>query len=48
MVVYFLCFSFSFSGDEAADKKISNDPTELILDGGFTVPEANAFGHTFR
>ncbi|XXG57205.1 hypothetical protein AAC387_Pa03g4423 [Persea americana] len=35
-------------GDEVADKKTSNDPTELILDGGFTVPEANAFGHTFR
>ncbi|XP_073116594.1 probable inositol oxygenase [Elaeis guineensis] len=30
---------------EVEDKKV---PRELVLDGGFMVPETNSFGHTFR
>uniref|UniRef100_A0A1D1Z757 Inositol oxygenase n=1 Tax=Anthurium amnicola TaxID=1678845 RepID=A0A1D1Z757_9ARAE len=32
-------------GDE---KKVSTDQGELVLDGGFVVPETNSFGQTFR
>ncbi|KAF5190624.1 Inositol oxygenase [Thalictrum thalictroides] len=35
-------------GVEMETKKFSEDLTELKLDGGFTVPESNAFGQTFR
>ena len=34
--------------DAAAERKVAGDPAELVLDGGFTVPDSNAFGHTFR
>jgi len=34
----------------AAERKVpaGGDPAELVLDGGFVVPDANAFGNTFR
>jgi inositol oxygenase len=34
----------------AAERKVpaGGDPAELVLDGGFAVPDANAFGNTFR
>ncbi|XXG64303.1 hypothetical protein AAC387_Pa05g2289 [Persea americana] len=35
-------------GVDAEDKSISTDSNELVLDGGFAVPETNSFGHTFR
>jgi inositol oxygenase len=32
----------------AAERKVASDPAELVLDGGFAVPDSNAFGQTFR
>ena len=33
----------------AAERKVAGgDPAELVLDGGFAVPDSNAFGQTFR
>lgn len=37
-----------FTGIEVEDKSFSTAANELVLDGGFSVPESNAFGHTFR
>ncbi|KAI5422760.1 inositol oxygenase 1 isoform X1 [Lathyrus oleraceus] len=37
------CFG---SGVEA--KTVTENETELVLDGGFVMPQANSFGHTFR
>nr|CAB3503385.1 unnamed protein product [Digitaria exilis] len=37
--------------DAVAERKVTaggGDPAELVLDGGFVVPDANAFGNTFR
>lgn len=34
------------SGVEA--KTVTENETELVLDGGFVMPQANSFGHTFR
>lgn len=33
-------------GEEKLDDEI--DEGELSLDGGFSVPDSNAFGHSFR
>ncbi|XP_075075024.1 putative inositol oxygenase isoform X2 [Nicotiana tabacum] len=33
---------------QAEEKKIYDNEKELVLDGGFAVPETNAFGHNFR
>ncbi|XP_044439449.1 probable inositol oxygenase isoform X1 [Triticum aestivum] len=38
----------ALASDAAAERKVAGDPAELVLDGGFTVPDSNAFGHTFR
>ncbi|RWR82727.1 putative inositol oxygenase [Cinnamomum micranthum f. kanehirae] len=35
-------------GVDVEDKSTSTDSNELVLDGGFAVPETNSFGHTFR
>ncbi|XP_058067669.1 probable inositol oxygenase [Magnolia sinica] len=35
-------------GIDVDEKKIAADSNELILDGGFVVPETNSFGHTYR
>ena len=29
-------------------KRTQSDPKELLMDGGFVVPDVNSFGHTFR
>ncbi|TVU07873.1 hypothetical protein EJB05_41266 [Eragrostis curvula] len=35
--------------DAVAERKVAaGDPAELVLDGGFVMPDANAFGNTFR
>jgi hypothetical protein len=34
--------------DVAAERKVAGDPAELVLDGGFAMPDSNAFGQTFR
>lgn len=34
--------------DVAVERKAAGDTAELVLDGGFAVPDSNAFGHTFR
>ncbi|CAL5053337.1 unnamed protein product [Urochloa decumbens] len=36
--------------DVVVERKVTagGDPAELVLDGGFVVPDANAFGKTFR
>ena len=38
------------AADAVAERKApaGGDPAELVLDGGFVVPDANAFGNTFR
>lgn len=33
---------------EEAKGVSSSDSKELLLDGGFVMPDSNAFGHTFR
>ncbi|GKV35671.1 hypothetical protein SLEP1_g43910 [Rubroshorea leprosula] len=35
-------------GIEAEENKVPIDGKELVLDGGFVVPQTNSFGHTFR
>lgn len=35
-------------GDESEEKNIPVNEKELVLDGGFLVPQINSFGHTFR
>nr|XP_023919421.1 inositol oxygenase 1-like isoform X2 [Quercus suber] len=35
-------------GIEAEETKVPVDEKELVLDGGFVVPQINSFGHTFR
>lgn len=35
-------------GVEAEEKKVPVDEKELVLDGGFLVPQINSFGQTFR
>ncbi|XAR67662.1 Inositol oxygenase [Bertholletia excelsa] len=35
-------------GVEAEEKEIANEENELVLDGGFVVPDTNAFGQNFR
>ncbi|KAK8551264.1 hypothetical protein V6N12_039912 [Hibiscus sabdariffa] len=35
-------------GVEAGSDKIDNAENAMVLDGGFVVPQANSFGHTFR
>ncbi|KAG4199190.1 hypothetical protein ERO13_A05G132700v2 [Gossypium hirsutum] len=35
-------------GVEAGVNKLDNADNELVLDGGFVVPQTNSFGHTFR
>lgn len=39
-----------FVPEIAVEEKGENpsDPKELLLDGGFVVPDSNAFGKTFR
>lgn len=38
-----------FLAVEVVEKKVDvEQENELVLDGGFVVPESNAFGHTFR
>jgi inositol oxygenase len=36
--------------DVAPERKVpaGGDPADLVLDAGFVVPDANAFGNTFR
>ena len=36
--------------DVVPERKVpaGGDPAELVLDAGFVVPDANAFGNTFR
>jgi inositol oxygenase len=34
--------------DVVAERKVVGDPAELVLDGGFAMPDSNAFGQTFR
>jgi inositol oxygenase len=34
--------------DVVAERKVAGDPAELVLDGGFAMPDSNAFGQTFR
>lgn len=38
------------AADAVAERKVAAgaNPAELVLDGGFIVPDANAFGKTFR
>lgn len=36
------------AGDESEEKNIPVNEKELVLDGGFLVPQINSFGHTFR
>jgi inositol oxygenase len=33
---------------EEQKKEILGDPDELVSDGGFTMPDSNAFGQSFR
>jgi hypothetical protein len=40
------CRPLEFAG--AVAEKKAGDPAELVLDSGFVVPDANAFGNTFR
>lgn len=45
------CVLFFLAADAVAERKVTaggGDPAELVLDGGFVVPDANAFGNTFR
>lgn len=35
-------------GIEVEEKKIPDEEKELVLDGGFSVPHSNSFGHNFR
>ncbi|KAK6125151.1 hypothetical protein DH2020_041117 [Rehmannia glutinosa] len=35
-------------GIEVEEKKVPNSEKDLVLDGGFVQPHANAFGHNFR
>ncbi|KAE8700678.1 Inositol oxygenase 4 [Hibiscus syriacus] len=35
-------------GVESGFSKVDNAEIELVLDGGFLVPQTNSFGHTFR
>lgn len=49
--IYFLLILqqfFSIAGDEAEEKNVPVNEKELVLDGGFLVPQINSFGHTFR
>lgn len=34
--------------DQLEEEVVVQDENELVLDAGFLVPDANAFGHTFR
>ena len=49
---FFFCVGFDvelFLAVEVVEKKVDvEQENELVLDGGFVVPESNAFGHTFR
>lgn len=51
-VFFFFCVGFDvelFLAVEVVEKKVDvEQENELVLDGGFVVPESNAFGHTFR
>lgn len=38
---------FLAAADAVAERKVTA-AGELVLDGGFVVPDANAFGKTFR
>lgn len=40
--------SKSYLAVRAEEKNVAADPGELVLDGGFAVPETNSFGQTFR
>ncbi|WJX86297.1 Inositol oxygenase 1 [Trifolium repens] len=35
-------------GSDVEDKTVAANERELMLDGGFVMPHANSFGHTFR
>ncbi|CAD5187934.1 unnamed protein product [Musa acuminata subsp. malaccensis] len=43
-----LCFVPLVAAVTGEVKRIPSDPKELLMDGGFMVPDANSFGHTFR
>lgn len=36
------------TGSDVEAKTVPENETELVLDGGFALPQANSFGHTFR
>lgn len=36
------------AGDDIVEKNVTEEETELVLDGGFVAPHTNSFGHTFR
>lgn len=43
-----LLLSFFSAELEVVENKIDVEENELVLDGGFVVPETNSFGQTFR
>jgi hypothetical protein len=36
------------TGSDVEDKTVAANEGQLMLDGGFVMPHANSFGHTFR
>ena len=36
------------AGDNTEEKNVTEEETELVLDGVFVAPHTNSFGHTFR
>ncbi|KAF3605913.1 hypothetical protein DY000_02045302 [Brassica cretica] len=36
------------NGDNTVEKNVTEEETELVLDGVFVAPHTNSFGHTFR
>lgn len=46
----FMAMNGRHGADAVAERKVpgGGDPAELVLDAGFVVPDANAFGNTFR
>lgn len=48
MIEFWVCGDV---GDEIVEKNqgnVTEEETELVLDGGFVAPHTNSFGHTFR